>query len=674
MKTERPRFSGITETLRKFLAYQAKHPPRLYIEWALFVVVALTFCGIALYNQWFWRVNYTLYDAALQQFHRPPPDDIVILAIDDNDISRIGQWPWPREIHTRAVDRLTEAGARAVLIDILFNEPDRQTLEIDEILADAIRRNGRVVLPLIHAKTHNGSREYLPIPLLTHAAAALGHIHSEVDLDGIVRSTYLFEGLGEARWPHASLALLTLTDPQIASRYPGTRAPEPFFRGADAWQRQNWFHIPFFGPPGHFKSYSYARWAAGEIPLDAVRDRIVFIGTTATGLGDAHPTPVSGFSRPMPGVEISAHTFEALRLGVNLRMLPPFASWGLSSLMLLLLFTSYFRLRPGPAVAVTMAVLAAGYYSTDFFLHYTQRIIQPASFLLAAMLAYPLWSWRRLAIVLRFLEQENLLLRLLPGALTSGNPTTFHPLMEPVSRSIEALRKTHEHLEAARRERESFLNFLSHDMRSPQSSIVALIEMRQQGHSHLTDDECFEKIEQYARKTSRLADEFVMRAKALQLTPADLKELELTALIDETLDEIWPLAIKSNIAIHRDYDSEAFVLGHRTLLARALFNLVHNAIKFSPDSSEITVSVINEPNFWRVAVKDQGIGLSQEAQQRLLGSPEGHALPTETGLVLGLALVRTVVGRHGGALKISSFPGKGATFSFRLPKIDAPPH
>jgi signal transduction histidine kinase len=206
-------------------------------------------------------------------------------------------------------------------------------------------------------------------------------------------------------------------------------------------------------------------------------------------------------------------------------------------------------------------------------------------------------------------------------------------------------------------------------MRSPQSSIVALIEMRQQGHSHLTDEECFERIEHYTRKTSRLADEFVMRAKALQLTQADLKELELTALVDETLDEIWPLAIKNNHTIRRNYGGEAFVLGHQTLLARALFNLVHNAIKFSPDCSEITVSVTDEHNFWRVSVKDQGIGLSQEAQQRLLGLPEGHALPTETGLVLGLALVRTVVDRHGGALKISSFPEKGATFSFRLPKI-----
>ncbi|MDR0769996.1 MAG: CHASE2 domain-containing protein [Burkholderiales bacterium] len=670
MKVEPKRFSDIAAMLRELFAHQTKYSPRLYFEWTLFVVAALLFCGVALYNQWFWRVNYTLYDAALQQFHRAPPDDIVILAIDDDDLFRIGQWPWPREIHTRAIDRLTEAGARAVFLDILFNEPDRRASSTDEMLADAIRRNGRVVLPLIHEQTRNGgSRERLPIPPLARAAAALGHVHSELDPDGIIRSTYLFEGLGEAHWPYASLALLRLTDPQNASRYPGKEAPRRFSRSTNTWQRQNWFHIPFFGPPGHFKSYPYSHWATGEVPLDVVRDRIVFIGVTATGLGDSHPTPVSGFSRPMPGVEISAHAFEALRLGFNLRMLPAPVSWMLSSLMLLFLFAAYFRLRPGPAVIVTLAVLVAGYHSTEFFLHYAQKIIQPATFLLIAVLAYPLWSWRRLATALRFLEQENLLLRQHPEAGSPDNPPTHPPPIEPVSRSIEALRDTREHLEAARRERVSFLNFLSHDMRSPQSSIIALIEMRRRDPSHLSDDERFEKIEQYARKTSRLADEFVLHAKAMQLAPSALKELELTAIIDETLDEIWPLAVRRNISLRRNYDQEAFVLGQATLLTRALFNLVHNAVKFNPEGGEVTVSVTDDHDFWCVSVQDQGPGLSQESQQRLLGLTESLSSSSEAGLVLGLVLVRTVIDRHGGSLKIDSAPGKGAIFSFRLPKI-----
>ncbi|MDR2710527.1 MAG: CHASE2 domain-containing protein [Burkholderiales bacterium] len=670
MKIKRPRFSDIVTPLCKFLTYKANCSPRLYIEWALFIVISLVFCGVALHNQYFWRVNHALYDSALEQFHRPPPDDIVILEISDEDISRVGQWPWPREIHTRAIDRLTEADARAVMLDILFSEPDHRSLKTDQRLADAIRRNGRVVLPLIHEYTSDGSREQLPIPPLAQAAAALGHVHSEIDLDGIVRSTYLLEGLGNARWPHAALALLEITNLQKDIRFPGEQAPSKFPRHANAWQRQNWFHIPFFGPPGYFKSYSYARWAAGEIPLDAVRGRVVFIGATATGLSDAYPTPASGFSRPMPAVEINAQTFEALRLGFNLKPLPSFFSWALFSLMLLLLFAAYLRLRPGPTVIISLLMLIAGYFSTAILLRYTQWIVQPTVFLLIVILAYPLWSWRRLAMALCFLEQENTLLRQQPESMSSENPwPSRDSLAEPVSRSIEALRKTREHLETARRERESFLNFLSHDMRSPQSSIIALIEMRRQGRSRFSDSECFEKIEQYATKTSRLADEFVMLAKAMQLAPSALNELELTTVIEETLNEIWPLAVKRNITFCRDYYHEAFVLGHAALLTRAVFNLIHNAVKFAPEGSEVTVSVIDDHDFWRIAVRDLGAGISQEAQQRLLGSPENLVATTETGLVLGLALVRTVIDRHGGSLKIDSAPGKGTTFSFRLPKI-----
>jgi len=667
------RLPDLVAALSGYLTQRVRYSPRLYVEWVLFVVIALVFCGVALSNQWFWRFNDMLYDASLEQFQRPPPDDIVILEIGDEDIFRIGQLPWPREIHARAIDRLTEAGARAVMVDVLFSEPDRHSPKADEQLAEAIRRNGHIVLPLIHERIGDRSREQAPIPPLVQAAAALGHVHSEIDPDGIIRSVYLFEGLGEARWPHAALALLQQVDPKKAQRYPGEQAPKQFSHHADAWQRDNWYHIPFFGPPGYFKTYSYARWAAGEVPLEAVRGRIVFIGATATGLGDAYPTPVSGFSRPMPAVEIGAQTFEALRLGYNVRPLPGIVSWALFSAMLLVLFFAYLRLRPGPTVFISILMLVGGYYSTEFFLRYTQWIIQPFAFLLVVILAYPLWSWRRLAMALRFLEQENLLLRRRPEVQTTGgSPMLHHGPIEPVSRSIEALRETREHLEGAHRERESFLNFLSHDMRSPQSSIIALIDMRRQGRSRLNDDECFEKIELYARKTSRLADEFVILAKAMQLAPSALKELELTSIIEETLNEIWPLAVKHSIAFCRDYYHEAFVLGHPTLLVRALFNLVHNAVKFSPEGGEVTVSVIDDREFWRVAVRDQGAGLSPDAQQRLLGLPESHASSQETGLVLGLALVRTVIDRHGGSLKIDSELGKGTTFSFRLPKIAEP--
>src|SRR5262245_34707366 len=73
------------------------------------------------------------------------PEDIVILAIDDHSLQRIGKWPWPRSVMAAALDRLTRAEARGVGLDVIYAEPSSP--EDDRTLAEAIARNARVVLP-----------------------------------------------------------------------------------------------------------------------------------------------------------------------------------------------------------------------------------------------------------------------------------------------------------------------------------------------------------------------------------------------------------------------------------------------------------------------------------------------------------------------------------------------
>lgn len=655
----------------RLLRASSEPSSRLYYEWFVFAVCAAIFCSFALYNQWFWRINYVFYDGALQTFSRPAPDDMVLLAIDDESISRIGHWPWPREIHTRAVERLTKADANAVMFDILFNEPRRSDPVADEVLAEAIRANGRVVLPVVHESTRRGPRERDPFPALADAAAVVGHVHAEVDLDGIIRSTYLFEGLGKPDHPHVSLAMLRLiNDDRYAAIDLGEPASADLIRREEQWQRENWFHIPFFGPPGHYKTYSYARWITGEIPDEAVKGKAVFIGITATGLGDAHPTPVSGFSRPMPGVEIAMHVFEGLRSNIDIHTSSITVNWFITAFLLSLLFFSFLRLRPGASVIISILMILFGVLSQRLFLHYLHWIVTPAPFIICTITAYPLWSWRRLATALRFLEQENGLLRNeAEGMLFTPAEGEHRVLREPVSRSIEAFRETREQLETARQERESFLNFLSHDMRSPQTSILALLDMRRRGVSRLNDEEIFGKITQYAVKTSSLADEFVQLAKAAQLTPEALGEVELTSLLDETLDALWPEAASRQITLIRNYSQEvAYARGHATLLGRAIANLLHNAIKFTADGKSVTTSIIDEGDHWRVSVRDEGPGLSEEGRRKLLGLPNETQSTQETGLIMGLALIRTVLERHNSALVIESTLGKGSMFYFLLAK------
>src|SRR4029078_5456017 len=92
-----------------------------------------------------------------------------------------------------------------------------------------------------------------------------------------------------------------------AGAWPGQRKPDTA-NDSKAWIRDYWMHIPFAGPPGHFRYVSYVQVVLkGNLPLHFFRDKLVLVGATAAGLGDSCPVPVSGFARAMPGVEITAN-------------------------------------------------------------------------------------------------------------------------------------------------------------------------------------------------------------------------------------------------------------------------------------------------------------------------------------------------------------------------------
>src|SRR5262249_852123 len=110
------------------------------------------------------------------------PDNVVIVAIDDQSLQRIGQWPWPRSVMAAALDKLTQAGPGGVGLDVIYAEPSSP--EEDRRLAAAIARNGRVVLPAqlyeSASKENPANRTMVwlrPRPEFANAARGLGHAH-----------------------------------------------------------------------------------------------------------------------------------------------------------------------------------------------------------------------------------------------------------------------------------------------------------------------------------------------------------------------------------------------------------------------------------------------------------------------------------------------------------------
>jgi len=76
---------------------------RTLVEWALVTAALATLGGLAAWQDWFWRADHMLYDIGLGLSSRQPPTDIVIVAIDEESLARIGRWPWRRAVHATLI-------------------------------------------------------------------------------------------------------------------------------------------------------------------------------------------------------------------------------------------------------------------------------------------------------------------------------------------------------------------------------------------------------------------------------------------------------------------------------------------------------------------------------------------------------------------------------------------
>jgi diguanylate cyclase (GGDEF)-like protein/PAS domain S-box-containing protein len=371
-----------------------------------FLLVALA-CFFV-YSDWLWRLDHIIYDWHLQWWSRPPPDNILIVAIDEQSLRKLGRWPWSRRVHAKIIDQLTAAGAKVIGLDIIFAEPYENDPVGDEQLAQSLKKSDRVVLPVIAEELRYGGQlvEVLPIPPLATAAAKLGHVDVELDRDGIVRSTYLKAGLGSPHWPALALAMLELAYPAVKPELPGER--HSFTKAVSQyWVRDYRILIPFAGPPGHFPAVSYVDVLHNKLPATILRDKFVLVGVTARGLTDALATPVSGLEQPMAGVEFNAQVLHALQQGFVIQPLSMAWRMLLTGSLVMFLPWLYPRLSPWQ-MRITIMLALLGTLTISLLLSRGLQLwFTPASALLVLSLSYPLWSWRYLQNLMGTLLEEK---------------------------------------------------------------------------------------------------------------------------------------------------------------------------------------------------------------------------------------------------------------------------
>ena len=218
------------------------------------------------------------------------------------------------------------------------------------------------------------------------------------------------------------------------------------------------------------------------------------------------------------------------------------------------------------------------------------------------------------------------------------------------------------------REREEMLEFLSHDMRAPQSAILMLlgndakVPMDAAAHGRIAD---------YARKTLRLADDFVQLAR-LKAISETFEDVDIAAILSEAIDMAWPQAKARDVRITTSgLDAELFITGDASALLRALSNLIDNAIKYGPASGAVTcglaVDRVAEHAHAVITISDNGPGLPLERAKNIFARFGDRGGTSTDGSGLGLAFVAAVVQRHDGEIVCDSNMPCGTCFTIRLP-------
>ena len=244
---------------------------------------------------------------------------------------------------------------------------------------------------------------------------------------------------------------------------------------------------------------------------------------------------------------------------------------------------------------------------------------------------------------------------------------------EELSIVYEREKKARDEAEEANRAKDFFLAFVSHELRSPLNAILGWTKiLLTKQVDEETRKNALETIERSARSQSKLINDLVDSARVasgklrLELTPINLFDV-----IKNVYNSHKPQAENNHIALSFASDNEnVSVVGDSVRLQQVFTDLLSNSLKFTPEGGIINITLESKTDAVKVSISDNGHGISSDALPKIFnqfsqGDSENH---DRTGLGLGLSIVKTLVGKHGGKVSAQSEGmGKGATFSVILP-------
>jgi signal transduction histidine kinase len=250
----------------------------------------------------------------------------------------------------------------------------------------------------------------------------------------------------------------------------------------------------------------------------------------------------------------------------------------------------------------------------------------------------------------------------------------FESLAENFNRAADALKQIdteHKELEEAKTR---FLSIISHELRSPMTSIKGQAELLQKGYEGKLTPKQKNAIDTILRNANRLDGIIVDMLDISRIEAARLKlnyaKIDITPKMIEVVEEMQLQANQRDIKIETEIHSIPIIEIDSDRIAQILRNLIGNAIKFSKDKGKIIVHAEPGDHGIEFRVQDFGIGIPRDHQDRLFEpffQVEQTIYRKYGGTGLGLAICKGIIQSMGGKIWFKSYPGKGTTFFFTVP-------
>lgn len=241
-----------------------------------------------------------------------------------------------------------------------------------------------------------------------------------------------------------------------------------------------------------------------------------------------------------------------------------------------------------------------------------------------------------------------------------------------LERLYREVRVNNDALRSANAAKDEFLAMLSHELRTPLAPVLSVVSATL-ADTPLSADlrETFSIIQRNVELEARLIDDLLdLTQIASGRLKIERKPVDIHACIESALDVCQHQIDDKKIVVHTELAAaEPTVLGDFSRLNQVLWNVLKNAVKFSPVNGRITLSTANDAGNVVVEVRDNGVGIEPERLATIFGAfSRGIPQPTATGLGLGLAITRAIVEGHGGEIRATS-DGRnlGAVFHISLP-------